>query len=119
MMFNSENIDNQVLAWYQDHWNQSVLSFATRPEPTPETSLSTGEFAWSWEDAEGILIEYFDKFSVDKRNFSFTRYWPNEQPFSPLNILGIKDNSPEKTSPLPLTLSMLIESAKIGYWLYD
>ncbi len=119
MILNDESIDNRLLTWYHDHWHQSVLPFSSRPAPTPETSLSTGEFAWAWEDAEGILIEYFDTFSVDKRNFSFTRYWPNEQPFSPLNILGIKDNSAEKIAPLPLTLSMLIESAKTGYWLYD
>ena len=58
-------------------------------------------------------------FHVDKGNFSFNKYWPNEEIFMPLNFLRSKENKWQWIEPEPLTLNMLVESAKAGYWLYD
>ncbi|EIW9159309.1 DUF1493 family protein, partial [Klebsiella pneumoniae] len=44
---------------------------------------------------------------------------PNEEVVLPLNFLRSKDNKWEWIEPEPLTLKMLVESAKAGRWLYD
>lgn len=86
---------------------------------TLETSLSTGQYPWADEDAMVIIDQYFLTFNVDKRNFVFRKYWPNEETFMPLNCLRPKENKWKWMEPEPLTLKMLVESAKAGYWLYD
>lgn len=111
--------DAQVLAWYQERRNKPLFLSFKRPTLTLETSLSTGDYPWCWEDGEDILVEYFDKFHVDKGNFSFIKYWPNEGVFMLLNFLRSKDKKRKWTEPKPLTLKMLAESAKAGRWLYD
>jgi hypothetical protein len=111
--------DAEVLAWYQERWNKPLFLSFKRPTLTLETSLSTGDYPWCWEDGEDILVEYFAKFHVDQGNFIFTKYWPNEGVFMLLNFLRSKDKKRKWTEPKPLTLKMLAESAKAGRWLYD
>lgn len=118
-MNNSENIEQQVMSWYNDSWNGRVFPFFMKPVLTLETSLSTGKSPWADEDAIEILDEYFTKFQVDRKNFSFRKYWPNEEVFMPLNFLRSKENKWTWIEPEPLTLEMLVESAKTGYWLYN
>lgn len=114
-----DNIEQQVLNWYQDNWNGRVFPFFKKPALTLETSLSTGKYPWSDEDATEILEAYFTKFQVDSKNFSFRKYWPNEEVFMPLNFLRSKKHKWKWVEPEPLTLKMLVESAKAGHWLYD
>ena len=118
-MSNSRDIENQVLAWYQENWNKSIFPFCRRPVLTLDTSLSTGKYPWADEEAVDLVEQYFDKFQVDRRHFSFTKYWPNEEVFMPLNFLRSRENKWKWIEPEPLTLKMLVESAKAGYWLYN
>ncbi|MGU3524287.1 DUF1493 family protein [Enterobacteriaceae bacterium C23F] len=117
------NIDDmtekQVMAWYNENWNGRVLPFFRKPAITLCTSLSSGKYPWSKDDAEKILDDYFAKFQVDKNGFMFEKYWPNEEAVMPLNFLRSKENKWAWTEPEPLTLEMLVESAKAGRWLYD
>jgi len=117
-MNDPDSIENKILSWYQKNWNGPVFPFFKRPILTLDTSLSSGKYLWSDEDAEEILEEYFDKFKVDKRDFSFRKYWPNEEVFMPLHFLRTKSKKWKWLEPEPLTLRMLAESAKTGYWLY-
>lgn len=118
-MKDSEIEERQVMRWYQENWNGRVLPFFKKPQLTLETSLSTGRYPWTDEDAIDILKDYFIQFNVDKRNFSFNKYWPNEEIFLPLNFLRSKENKWKWIEPEPLTLKMLVESAKAGYWIYE
>lgn len=118
-MCDPKNIEMQVINWYNDNWNGRVLPFFRKPVLTLETSLSTGKYPWADEDAKDILDEYFNRFNVDREKFSFIKYWPNEEVFMPLNFLRSKDNKWTWIEPEPLTLKMLVESAKAGRWLYD
>ncbi|WP_330982166.1 MULTISPECIES: DUF1493 family protein [Enterobacterales] len=113
------DVEQRVIDWYQKNWNKPVFPLFRRPELTMETSLSTGKFPWANEDAVEIVEQYFTLFGVDKRHFSFMKYWPNEEVFMPLNFLRSKKNKWKWIEPEPLTLKMLVESAKAGYWLYD
>ncbi|MBV8041919.1 DUF1493 family protein [Pluralibacter sp.] len=118
-MNNSVDIEKQVMDWYQKNWNKPVFPFFRRPVLTMETSLSTGEYPWANVDAQEILESFFSEFRVEKRGFSFIKYWPNEETFMPLNFLRPKNEKWHRTEPVPLTLKMLVESAKAGHWLYD
>lgn len=109
----------QVMAWYDENWNSRVFPFFKRPMLTLETSLSTGRYPWSADDAMDILEDYFRNFSVDRHTFTFHSYWPNEETFIPINFLRSKENKWQWLEPKPLTLNMLVESAKAGCWLYD
>ncbi|WP_133459776.1 DUF1493 family protein [Scandinavium goeteborgense] len=117
-MSDSENIEQQVMDWYNENWNGRVFPFFKRPALTLDTSLSTGKYPWADEDAIDILGKYFEKFQVDNKDFSFNKYWPNEETFMPLNCLRSKENQWQWVEPEPLTLKMLVESAKAGHWLY-
>ncbi|MDC9590738.1 DUF1493 family protein [Xenorhabdus sp. XENO-10] len=120
-MVDRTNIEHEVLAWYEVKYHGPVYPFPCfkTPKLTLETSLSTGKYPWSWEDAEDILAEYFEKFEVEQRHFTFLKYWPNEEVLIPLNFLRRKENRIKYIEPAPLTMAMLVNSAKAGYWLYD
>lgn len=119
MVDNMNDIESKVVDWYQDNWNKPVFPFFwKRPVLTPETSLSTGKHPWIADDAMDILDDYFSRFQVNRDNFNFNKYWPNENTFMPLNFLRPKNNKWRWTEPEPLTLNMLIESAKAGRWIY-
>ncbi len=65
------------------------------------------------EEAEELLEDFFREFSVARGGFNIKIYYPDE-PFS-WNLF-------KKSAPVPVpdfTISMLIESAKAGKWLYD
>lgn len=115
----SDPTEQQVLNWYRERWNGRVLPFFRKPAVTLETSLSTGKYPWSGGDASEILDDYFARFQVDRKNFLFRKYWPNEEVFMPLNFLRSKENKWRWIEPEPLTLKMLVESARVGHWLYD
>lgn len=118
-MNNFHDIEKQIMEWYDQNWNVRVFPFFKKPVLTMDTSLSTGKYPWVGEDAVKILDDYFHRFNVDRKNFLFARYWPNEEVFLPLNFLRSRKNKWRWIEPKPLTLKMLVESAKAGYWLYD
>jgi len=50
-------------------------------------------------EAVDLLNDYFEKFQLDPSAFNFSTYFRN-------------------SNPQPLTIRMLVESAKAGRWLY-
>lgn len=65
------------------------------------------------DEAEALMEEFFREFNVNRGSFNIKIYYPDE-PFS--------WNPFKKSAPVPVpdfTISMLIESAKAGKWLYD
>lgn len=118
-MNNAENTEKQVMTWYNENWNGRVLPLFRKPILTLDTSLSTGKYPWSKDDAEQIINDYFARFQVEKDGFVFEKYWPNDEVVMPLNFLRSKENKWAWAEPAPLTLKMLVESAKAGRWLYD
>ena len=65
-----------------------------------------------------IMKDYFARFNVDDSSFDFLKYWPHGTGFLP-NALRPRSMRVEEKEPEPLTIAMLIESAKAGRWLYD
>lgn len=106
-----------VLEWYDRHYNVKIFLAKQKPELTPETSLSTGPYPWVRETGDEIMQDYFERFNVDSRNFNFLLYWPYEKGWFP-NVLRPRRFKVPNIEPQPLTLNMLIASAKAGYWMF-
>lgn len=113
------NIENEVLAWYQEYWNVPAFPFTKKTLVNKDISLSTGKYQLLWEDAEDLLVEYFEKFQVERGDFSFIKYFPGEYQSNLFDFIRRKKNRREYVVPVPLTLEMLMISAKSGHWLYD
>lgn len=71
------------------------------------------------EEAGELIEEYFNLFNIEPTNFDFLAYYPNEGSFLWPNFLIPKAIRPTGKKPKPLTVKMLIKSAKAGRWLYD
>lgn len=110
-----EFIAQRVFDWYQEYWKEPMLPFFNKAIITKDTSLSSGKYQLAWEDAEDLLVEYFEKFSVDQKDFAFIKYWPNDEVFVPFPFFCRK----KYIEPKLLTVEMLMLSAEAGYWLYD
>lgn len=106
----------QVFDWYQDYWGMPVFPFFKKVKISKDTSLSSGKYQLLWEDAEDLLVEYFEKFNVEQRDFAFNKYWPNDEVFCPFPLFWRREKYIE---PKVLTVEMLMNSAEAGYWLYD
>lgn len=112
------DIETAVLRWYETAYNTKPLFAKTTPILTPETSMNTGKYPWARETGHEIMQSYFQRFTVDSTGFNFITYWPYEKGILP-NWLRPKSQKVPEVSAKPLTLGMLIESAKAGRWLYD
>lgn len=88
-------------------------------EMPDDASLNTGKEVVLPEDALDFLEEYFEKLKVDIASFEFRRYFPNEGVGFLPNAILPKYMRTDKHKPEPLTVKMLIESARAGKWLYD
>ncbi|QKJ86023.1 DUF1493 family protein [Paramixta manurensis] len=84
-----------------------------------DSSLSTGEFLTVREDVYELLDKYAEVFNVDCSSINWRKYFPIQiLPFLPNGILPNRLRS-DRHKASPLTIKMLIESAKAGRWLYD
>ena len=87
-------------------------------EMPDDASISTGKQGVLPEDAIDFLEEYTEKLNVDMSGFIFNRYFPNEGiRFLPNAILP-RYLKTDHHAPEPLTVSMLIDSANVGRWLF-
>ncbi len=71
---------------------------------TGETSLNM-TIEMDEEEAYELLIEIFDEFGMNIEDINFFAYFPK----------SLKRKDMDK----PLTIGMLVESAKAGKWLYE
>ncbi|MCL2891910.1 DUF1493 family protein [Brenneria tiliae] len=84
-----------------------------------DTSLTTGKEATLEEDVLEMMEKYSERFKVDCSNLDWVRYFPREGiPFIP-NFLLPERFRTDRHVPQSLTVRMLVESEKVGHWLYD
>lgn len=82
-------------------------------------SLSTGRDCVLPEEASDFFTEYFRELNIDYGAFEFNKYFPNEGIWFLPNIILPDYMKTDHHQPSPLTVQMLIASAKAGRWLYD
>lgn len=88
-------------------------------EMADEDSLNTGHYGVLPEDAEEFFKEYFAEFNVNYSSFDFRKYFPREGIFFLPNAILPNYLKSDKHQPAPLTVQMLITSAKAGRWIAD
>ncbi|ELQ6063312.1 DUF1493 family protein [Cronobacter sakazakii] len=84
-----------------------------------EDSLSTGQYCVLPEDAHAFFGEYFAVFNINDSSFDFSKYFPQEGIFFLPNAILPDYLKSDKHQPAPLTVKMLIASAKAGRWIDD
>lgn len=107
-----KNYESEVIAYIMSrypmrkHWFKPGLKQVTK-----EWTL-LDDFQFLPEDAHDFLSDLFEHFHIEHSNFDGRHYFEYEYPFwqkRPLPEPEVK----------PLTVAMIIESAKAGKWLYD
>lgn len=98
----------QFIRPYAGSYLFNIKEVALSPVTDLDTDLSIDEL-----EIEDLMNNFFEQFNVARGNFKMETYYPTV-PFSwsPL----------KKTEPVhfpDFTIGMLIESAKVGKWLYD
>ena len=95
-----DDTQTRVMALIEPWNGRSLLTFRKKTL-TPETSLNL-DMKLDPEDAAECLQNVFDAFAMDSDQVNFSLYYP-ENP----------------REAIPLTIWMLIESARAGRWCYD
>ncbi|WP_376744986.1 DUF1493 family protein [Enterobacillus tribolii] len=94
-----DEIEKAVFALVEEYNGVSLFTFK-RYKLTKDTDLNK-DFKMAPEDAYELLTRYTELFSIDPQAVFFDKYFPEKKRYG-----------------LPLTIGMLIESAKAGQWLY-
>lgn len=104
------DVETEVLKFVQDE---------LRSEVGTDSPLNIGEHATVPEDIYEMMDKYAETFHVDCSGIHWRRYFPQVVlPFLPNRILPERLRS-DRHKPHRFTVSMLIESAKAGRWLYE
>jgi hypothetical protein len=82
---------------------------------TPQIDIDS-DLNFEREEAAALMDEFFTEFNVERGEFVIETYYPDEpslaqilNPFNKREVPVVPD----------FTLGMLIESAKVGRWLYE
>lgn len=106
----SDNLETDVLAFVQQELSAKLEL---------DSSLTTGSTATIPEDVYEMIEKYSIHFGVDCSEIEWLKYFP--RPGIPIipNFLLPERLKTDHHEPAPLTIRMLVESAKAGRWLYD
>lgn len=105
-----DNIEQQVYELVRPYAGTYLFNIK-QVELTPEIDLDT-DLSIDELEAEDLMNKFFEKLNVERGNFRIETYF----------LITLFMASVKKTEPVPVpdfTISMLIESAKAGKWLYD
>lgn len=95
------DIEKKVFDLVEEFNGRSIFTFKRYPLKK-ETDLNA-DFKMDPEEAAELMEKYAEIFSIDPGTINFGKFFP-----------------PHLRNPHePLTITMLIESAKAGRWLYD
>ncbi|MGP2415825.1 DUF1493 family protein [Pantoea ananatis] len=94
-----EEIEKSVFELVEDYNAPSLFTFK-RHSLKPETELN-GDFRMDPDDAYELLEKFAHKFSIEPNEIDFSRYFPESS------------KEPKQT----LTIQMLVDSARAGYWI--
>ncbi|EPG2372955.1 TPA: DUF1493 family protein [Serratia marcescens] len=102
------NIEREILSFIKKNYSRKKFLFWGAINPVSLKTDIRDDLNVLYEDAGDLFTYFFYNWKVEFNDFSLDRY------FSP-EYLG----SPPPEKPLePITINMLVESAKAGQWLY-
>lgn len=102
------DIEKEIIDFIDQEYNTKKY-FLCGPKRTITLDTSIrDDLKLVFEDSEELLQEYFKRWNIDSEGFDILNYLNPE-------YFGSKESDPRK----PLTVGMLVESAKAGRWLYS
>ncbi|AFR02144.1 MULTISPECIES: DUF1493 family protein [Pectobacterium] len=110
-LMNKRDIENEVIQYLMErypirkHWFKSGIRQVTKDWTLQD------DYQFLPEDAHDFLLDIFGHFNIEHSNFDGRNYFEYEYP--------IWQKKPLSKALKPLTVGMIIESAKAGKWLYD
>lgn len=109
----AQALEERVIALVRKHYGAVIIG--RPPVITLDSDIDT-DIGMEWSDAEELMDEFFEEFSVDRAGFNIETYYPNP-PMGTLlkNLFRREKDLPEAPA---FTVNMLIESARAGRWLY-
>ncbi|MFZ4258322.1 DUF1493 family protein [Raoultella terrigena] len=105
------DFESEVIQYLMD--NYPVRRHWLKPgvkQVTKEWTLQD-DFKFSPEDAHDFLLDVFEHFNIEHSGFDGTNYFEYEYPFW--------QHAPLERELKPLTVEMIVKSAKAGHWLYE
>ncbi|EOF5131200.1 DUF1493 family protein [Salmonella enterica] len=107
-IFLMRDIEKEIIDFIDQAYNtKKYFLFGPKRTIILDTSIRD-DLKLIFEDSEELLQEYFKRWNVDSEGFDILNYLNPE-------YFGSKEPDPRK----PLTVGMLVESAKAGRWLYS
>lgn len=100
----------EVIGYIMQHYPMRKRWFKPDLQQVTREWTLQDDFRFFPEDAEDFLLDVFEHFHINYSKFESTHYIEYEYPFW--------QKKPEIVIK-PLTVEMIIESAKAGKWLYD
>ncbi|ENG2553841.1 TPA: DUF1493 family protein [Citrobacter farmeri] len=102
------DIEKEIIDFIDREYNpKKYYLFGPKGIITLDTSIRD-DLKLILEDCQELLQEYFKRWNIDSEHFEILDYFNPEYP-------GSKEPDPHK----PLTVGMLVESARAGRWLYS
>ncbi|WP_038912104.1 DUF1493 family protein [Dickeya dadantii] len=83
-----------------------------------EESIINSDFDFDDDEIQALMSDFFKEFDVTPDNFNVKNYYYDYSDYSFLSLLN-PFKKIEKPELKILSVAMLIESARLGCWLYD
>lgn len=106
-VFLMRNFELEIINFIDQGYNAKRYYLFGDKKELKRTTNIRDDLNLVYEDCVELMEEYFERWAVDPNGFEILDYFNPE-------YLGSKERDPH----IPLTLEMLIESAKAGRWLY-
>ncbi|WPD74439.1 DUF1493 family protein [Dickeya fangzhongdai] len=111
MEINKKKIINLV----KKHAGVSITPYQKK---VTEETLINSEFDFDDDEIQALMSEFFKEFEVTPGNFNIDNYYYDYSDHSLFSLLNPFKKT-EKPELKALSVAMLIESARLGHWLYD
>ncbi|MBX9446888.1 DUF1493 family protein [Dickeya chrysanthemi] len=106
---------NKIINLVERHAGFSITPY--QKKITEETIINS-EFDFDDDEIQALMSEFFKEFKVNPGNFNIKNYYYDYSDHSLISLLN-PFKKIEKPELKKLYVAMLIESEKLGYWLYD
>lgn len=103
-----DNIAEEIIGFIQNHYTPRKYILWGKRKAIAENTRLRDDLKLAFETAENLMEDFFKQWGVDKNGFDLSQYFHPECP----GTSHIPDPH------IPLTVGMLIESARAGRWLY-
>ncbi|MEI7377969.1 DUF1493 family protein [Dickeya chrysanthemi] len=110
-----ESNKNKIISLVKRHAGVSITPYQ---KEITEKSIINSEFDFDEDEIEILMSDFFKEFSITPDGFNIKSYYYDYSDHSAPSLLN-PFKKIEKPELKILSVAMLIESARLGRWLYD